>query len=470
MSKALTIFGGTGDLTFRKLLPALYNGSVSGAESADYQILVIGRRDYTSAQYREMARGWVQKFSRLPYQDAAFARFASRIEYYRMDFSDAAAYPALDAYYAAHGTDEHIFYLAVAPRFFGVIAESLASVRGASAGKVILEKPFGEDLAAAAALNSRLEAIFTPARIYRIDHYLGKEMVRNIETIRFANPLFTNLWDARFIEAVQITASEDVGVESRGGYYDGAGALKDMVQNHLFQILSIVAMERPYEFNGTDMHAEQLRVLRALRPVGQEPIRDTLLLGQYEGYRQEPLVGPHSQTETYAALRLFIDNDRWRGAPFYIRTGKKLGKREMEVAVIFRRPRPDVKHNVLIIKIQPTEGVYLQFNIQKPGDTEEITQAKMDFCQSCLLENRINTPEAYERLLGACIRGERFWFSQWDQIETGWRYIEQLREAYRAERLPLARYAPGTSGPQEADALLTRFGHAWFDDDPIANS
>lgn len=464
MSKALTIFGGTGDLTFRKLLPALYNGSITGAESVEYRILIIGRRDYTDDAYREIARDWVKKFSRLPYRDDAFDRFAARISYYHMDFSDPAAYAGLAAYYAAEGIREHIFYLAVAPRFFGVIAEGLASVGGAPEGKVILEKPFGEDLAAARALNERLEAIFAPDRIYRIDHYLGKEMVRNIETIRFSNPLFTNLWDARFIEYVQISALEDVGVESRGGYYDGAGALKDMVQNHLFQILSIIAMERPYEFNGADMHAEQLRVLRALRPVGQVPIEDTLLLGQYDGYRQEKLVDPHSQTETYAALRLFVDNDRWRGAPFYIRTGKKLGKREMEVAVVFRRPRPDVKHNVLIIKIQPTEGVYLQFNIQKAGDTDEITQAKMDFCQSCSLENRINTPEAYERLLGACIRGERFWFSQWDQIETGWNYIEQLRAAYHAAHLPLAAYAPGSDGPDASDALLHRFGHAWFDD------
>lgn len=462
MSKAFTIFGGTGDLTFRKLLPALYNGSISGAESEDYQIIIIGRREYTTEQYCALAREWVQKFARLPYSDRAFGRFASRIAYYRMDFSAPAAYQELNDYFSARGIEEFIFYLAVAPRFFGLIAESLASVSGASRGKVILEKPFGETLEAAKELNRRLETIFSPDQIYRIDHYLGKEMVRNIETIRFSNPIFTNLWDARFIESVQISALEDVGVESRGGYYDEAGAMKDMVQNHLFQILSIVAMERPSDYIGSDMHAEQLKVLHALRPVGQEPIKDTLVLGQYEGYRQEKLVDAHSQTDTYAALRLFIDNDRWRGAPFYIRTGKKLGEREMNVVVTFRRPRPDVAHNVLVIRIQPTEGVYLQFNIQKPGDTTDITQAKMDFCQSCLLENRINTPEAYERLIGACIRGEHFWFSQWDQIETGWEYVEQLRTAYREAGLPLVSYPAGSSGPAQADRLLERFGHAWF--------
>lgn len=462
MSKAFTIFGGTGDLTFRKLLPALYNGSVSGAESMDYQIVIIGRRDYTTEQYCELARDWVKKFARLPYSDSAFTRFAARIDYYRMDFSDPAAYAGLNQYFTDRGIDEFIFYLAVAPRFFGLIAESLAGVRGASRGKVILEKPFGETLEAAKELNRQLETIFSPEQIYRIDHYLGKEMVRNIETIRFSNPIFTNLWDARFIESVQISALEDVGVESRGGYYDEAGAMKDMVQNHLFQILSIVAMERPSAYIGSDMHSEQLKVLRALRPVGRDPIEDTLVLGQYDGYRTEKLVDPHSQTDTYAAMRLFIDNDRWRGAPFYIRTGKKLGEREMNVVVTFRRPRPDVAHNVLVIRIQPTEGVYLQFNIQKPGDTTEITQAKMDFCQSCSLENRINTPEAYERLIGACIRGEHFWFSQWDQIETGWEYVAQLRQAYEKAGLPLRNYTGGSFGPSEADDLLARFGHSWF--------
>ncbi len=463
MIRAFTIFGGTGDLTFRKLLPALYNGSLSGAESLDYEIVIIGRRDYTLEQYLERAKPWVQKFARLPYSDRAFQRFAKRIDYYRMDFTDSAAYAKLDQYFQSRDIREFIFYLAVAPRFFGVIAENLAGVDGAPMGKVILEKPFGETLEAARELNHRLETIFQPEHIYRIDHYLGKEMVRNIETIRFSNPIFTNLWDARFIESVQISALEENGVGSRGGYYDESGAMKDMVQNHLFQILSIVAMERPSDYIGSDRHAEQLKVLRSLRPVGVDPIEDTLVMGQYEGYQQEDLVKPDSQTDTYIAMRLFIDNDRWRGAPFYIRTGKKLGSREMNVVVTFRRPRPDVAHNVLVIRIQPTEGVYLQFNIQKPGDTTEITQAKMDFCQSASLESRINTPEAYERLIDACIRDEDFWFSKWDQIETGWAYVDQLTKAYQEAGLPLIRYRQGSSGPEEADRLLALHGHTWFD-------
>lgn len=458
-----TIFGGTGDLTFRKLLPALYTMRLTGRLAPADRVLIIGRRDYTDESYRDKARPWVEQFARLPFTEEDFNRFISQVTYYRMDFTELSAYPALGAHYAALGAEEHIFYFAVAPRFFPIIAQGLSHIPGADRGKVILEKPFGESLGAARELNRTLESVFGDEGIYRIDHYLGKEMIRNIQTIRFSNPIFTDVWDARHIEFVQISALEDVGVETRGGYYDTSGALKDMVQNHLFQILSIVAMERPARFSGADMHAEQLRVLRALRPPEAEPIGDTLVLGQYEGYRSEPQVDPDSRTETYAALRLFVDNDRWRNMPFYIRTGKKAGKREMEVAVVFRRPAPGVPRDVLIIKIQPTEGVYLQFNIKKPGDTEEITQAKMDFCQNCVLTHRLNTPEAYERLLGACIRGERSWFSQWDQIETGWSYVEALKARAAEAGLSPAPYAPGLPSPPEADALLARFGHHWYE-------
>lgn len=457
---AFTIFGGTGDLTFRKLLPALYNMSISGSTEANGQIIIIGRRSYTTEEYRQIMQDWVKKFARLPYRDEDFDRLAARLTYYQMDFSKLEAYADLNDYYAKQNIREHIFYFAVAPRFFSVIAEGLTIVRDAQNGKIILEKPFGENLEAAKQLNRQLEKFFSAEHIYRIDHYLGKEMVRNIQAIRFTNSIFSNLWNSKYIESVQISAFEDIGVESRGGYYDASGALKDMVQNHLLQILSIVAMEFPEKSFDSGMHEAQLRVLRALRPV--KDVQDALILGQYEGYRQEVAVAPDSTTETYAALRLFIDNERWWGTPFYIRTGKKLKHREMEIAVVFRRSFLEAEQNILIIKIQPTEGVYLQFNIKTPGNTDEISQAKMDFCQNCSYVNRINTPEAYERLIGACIRGERAWFSQWDQIETSWAYIEELRKCYQEEKLPVFAYAPGKSGPTEADELLHRFGHQWI--------
>ena len=459
----ITIFGGTGDLTFRKLLPALYTMNAAGKLPQDSRIVIIGRRDYDSEAYRTIARDWVKKFTRLPYTEEGFDTFARKLVYYRMDFSDLSAYEALDAFYAPDDIASHIFYFAVAPRFFAVITEGLNRVSNAKNGKVIIEKPFGENLEAARKLNEELENSFGADHIYRIDHYLGKEMVRNIQAIRFTNPIFTDVWNSKYIESVQISALEDMGVETRGGYYDNSGALKDMVQNHLFQILSIVAMERPESFTSSQMHGEQLKVLRSLRPADGSTIADTLVLGQYQGYREEPLVAEDSRTETYAALRLFIDNERWNGTPFYIRTGKKAGVRQMEVSIVFRRSMPDVEPDILIIKIQPTEGVYLQFNIKRPGDTEDIIPTKMDFCQNCSLVHQLNTPEAYERLLTACIRGERAWFSQWDQIEISWNYIEHLKGVFAGNGLEPHPYEPGSHGPEEADALLSRFGHKWIE-------
>ena len=459
--QTFTIFGGTGDLTFRKLIPALYNMAAAGNEQLNGRIVVIGRRDYTSESYRKLAGEWVEKFARLTYREEIYDKLAERIVYYRMDFTDEDEYKELDAFYTEIGARAHIFYFAVAPRFFGTIVQGLKSVHGAGSGKVVIEKPFGENLLAAEELNVRMEAFFGPDHIYRIDHYLGKEMVRNIQTIRFANPIFSNIWDAGHIECIQIAELEEVGVETRGGYYDHSGALKDMMQNHLFQILTIVAMERPEGPGVEEMHREQMKVLKALcKP---EAAAGSMVLGQYGGYRKEQAVDENSATETYAALRLFVENDRWGGMPFYIRTGKKLRKREMQVAVVFKSPVPGVPQNILNIKIQPTEGVYLQFNIKRPGEADEIIQAKMDFCQSCSYINQMNTPEAYERLLGACIRGERSWFSQWDQIETSWKYVDAIREQYVSGSLPVYSYEPGTAGPEEADKMLRQHGHAWFD-------
>ena len=458
-NKAFTIFGGTGDLTFRKLMPAQYNMTAANTAEADMRIVIIGRRDYTTEKYIELVHDWIQKFARLPFDEATFARFAGRITYFKMDMSKASEYDRLAAFYEAEGITEHLFYLAVAPRFFGIIAGNLKAVKNACHGKVILEKPFGENLDAAKELNQQLEEFFTAKNIYRIDHYLGKEMVRNIQTIRFTNPIFSNLWNSQYIESVQISAFEELGIEGRGGYYDTSGALKDMVQNHLFQIMSIVAMEWPEQSTPEAMHDAQLRVLRSLRPV--EDVRDALVLGQYRGYRQEKSVAPESDTETYAALRLFIDNERWWNVPFYIRTGKKLSRREMQIAITFRHTFIAAPSNILIIKIQPQEGVHLQFNVKKPGETDEITQAKMDFFKNASYASRINTPEAYERLITACLRGEHSWFSQWDQIETSWEYIARIKDLYRWEKLPVFTYEPNTDGPVEADNLLKRFGHKW---------
>ena len=456
-----TIFGGTGDLTFRKLLPALYNLQAQSKLEEDFSIVIIGRRDYDHAGYCEEAAGWIKQYARLPYRIDEFERFARRIHYVQMDFTGLENYERLNAFYKEQHLHNHVFYFAVAPRFFAVIAKGLEQVEKACTGKVIIEKPFGEDLESARVLNEDLERFFTKERMFHIDHYLGKEMVRNMQAIRFMNPIFQDVWNAKYIEHVQISAMETVGVENRGGYYDQSGALKDMVQNHLFQILSITAMEQPSSFFGEDMHQKQLDVLHALRPVEQLDMKDSVVLGQYFHYQKEDRVADDSMTETYAALRLFVDNERWRDVPFYIRTGKKLKEREMEVVITFKKTNPDVAANVLLIRIQPTEGVHFQFNIKKPGDSDEIEATSMDFCQSCSDANRINTPEAYERLLAAAVQGDASWFSQWDQIESSWNYVEQLRQRYRRERLPLATYMAGSAGPKEADELLQRHHHTW---------
>lgn len=449
-----TIFGGTGDLTFRKLLPALYNLQVSKKLEASFRIVIIGRRTYTQKSYGEQAKAWVMKYARLSFQDVAFEEFIRRIQYVQMDFTNLTEYNSLNRWYQQAGYENHIFYFAVAPRFFPIIAQGLETVEHACEGKVIVEKPFGENLSAARLLNHDLERFFPDSHIFHIDHYLGKEMVRNIQAVRFMNPIFKHVWNRDFIDHVQISAMEEVGVENRGGYYDQSGALKDMVQNHLFQILTIIAMEQPERFFGEDMHQKQLDVLHELRPVEQLDMKKTMVLGQYRGYRKEAKVKADSTTETYAALRLLIDNPRWQDVPFYIRTGKKLNRREMEVIITFKNVNPEAHANVLIIKIQPKEGIYLQFNIKKPGDSDEIIATRMDFCQSCLESNRINTPEAYERLLLAAVNNEASWFSKWDQIETSWQYINRIKAAYQKAKLPIYEYEPGSDGADASNALL----------------
>lgn len=454
-----TIFGGTGDLTFRKLMPAFYNLYVTNKLSQNDRILIIGRRDYTSEQYREIVKEWIKEFTRLQFNEETYKIFMLKIEYFKMDITNLFDYQRLNTYYQKNEIGSHIFYYAVAPEFFNSISNGILTMTGPLNAKIILEKPFGASLEEATKLSAKLDKCFKAENIYRIDHYLGKEMVRSIQTIRFMNPIFANIWNKENIQDIQISALEEVGVETRGDYYDSSGALKDMVQNHLLQILSIVAMEK---VSGDELiHEKQIEVLKSLRRVNDLDISDTLLLGQYDGYRQEDKVNPESNTETFAALRLYVDNERWQDVPFYIRTGKKTAKREMEVVITFKPVSENVKPNILVVKIQPLEGVALQFNIKKPGETEEVVQTEMDFCQNCVEGNRINTPEAYERLIYSCINSEQSWFSKWDQIELSWKYIDELKKKYEAEKLPLYGYKQDSTGPNEAELFIAKLHHQW---------
>ena len=452
----LTIFGGTGDLTYRKLLPAMYNLFIKNQLPEEFLITPIGRRDYTDADYQGIIEPWISEFAQVKVKDEQLQAFFQHIHYFRMDFTDKAQYQLLDQYYAAYPSKNHVVYYAVAPDFFEGITDGVSTMKNMHEPKIVLEKPFGASLELAKFLSKKLETLFGSDHIYRIDHYLGKEMVRNILTIRDANLLFKNVWNKDNIDHVQISALEEVGVETRGNYYDHAGALKDMVQNHLLQIMSIVAVDDPTG----NMNEQQLTVLKQLRPVNELKIQDTLLLGQYEGYREELHVDPASTTETFAGLKLFIDNERWQGVPFYIRTGKKMARREIEVKITFKRQREDVEPNVLVIKIQPTEGVYLEFNIKTPGE-DSITKAQMDFCQNCNLIFKLNTPEAYERMLHACMISDNSWFTKWEMIEYSWEYIDALKQMYSDADLPVYPYPQGSVEPKELSQLYHNDFEQW---------
>ena len=447
-NKAITIFGGSGDLTYRKLLPSMYNLEVLGKLEDSFKIIIVARKDYQTADYAEIAKSWVKEYSRKKFDEAIFEKFTARIRYFKMDIADTEEYRRLKDFYGEEQVGEHVYYYAVAPKLFIPITKGLEKYLSENNAKVIIEKPFGENLETAARLNEELAGFFGQDEIYHIDHYLGKEMIQNILSIRFKNAIFKGIWNRDFIESVQITAAETVGVGTRAGYYDKNGALKDMVQNHLFQVLSIVAMEEPVYNN---IAQRQLELLKSLEPI--EDIDSDLILGQYEGYLNEEKIKPDSKTETYAAMKLYIDNARWEGVPFYIRTGKMLGNRESQVVIKFKPENNEIS-NVLVIKIQPDEGIHLRFNAKKPGTENELQTVSMDFFQSSVLENRINTPEAYERLLYACFNGDRSLFSKWDQIVVSWNYMADVRKRYEAAGWKLYTYPQGSMGPKIADRLF----------------
>lgn len=446
-NKAIVLFGGSGDLTYRKLMPALYNlESLNKLEDCFY-IISIGRRDYTTERYLGIVREWIENYARTNFDIRIFDRFKSRLSYFKMDIGNETDYIRLKEFMDMMDIKHHYYYYAVAPSFFSVITDSLKKHCDYKESSVVVEKPFGEDLEDASRLNSDLETYFGRENVYHIDHYLGKEMIQNILSIRFENAIFKGIWNKDFIDNIQITAHEKVDVGTRAGYYDKSGALKDMVQNHLLQVLSIVAMEEPKN----DMGEKQLELLKAMKPVSD--IHSDLVMAQYDGYLDEENINSESETETYVALKVEIDNDRWRGVPFYIRTGKALQDQETKVVVSFKAI-DDQPANMLIIRIQPDEGVYLQFNIKKPGSEHDIETVTMDFCQSCVLENRLNTPEAYERLLEAAFKRDQSLFSKWDQIVVSWNYVNDILKKYQSRNGVLYIYEKGSLGPGMANSLV----------------
>jgi glucose-6-phosphate 1-dehydrogenase len=485
---SIVIFGASGDLTYRKLVPALYNLAADGDLPTAYNVVGFARREKDDEIFRKELEEAARKFSRQGVNDELWANFAKSIFYHRSEFGNLEGYQALakrlEELDAARGTKgNRLFYLSVAPSDFPVILQKLAEVglnkaKEGSWARVIVEKPFGKDLKSAQALNTVVNEVFREKDTYRIDHYLGKETAQNIMVLRFANAIFEPLWNQRYIDHIQITGAEPLGVEARGPYYESAGALRDMVQNHLLQLLSLVAMEPPVELSADAIRDEKVKVIKSLRPMSAEDVATNVVRGQYTSgaiggkdviaYRAEDRVNPESQTETYVALKTYVDNWRWAGVPFYVRFGKRLAKGGTEIAVQFKDVPPvlfsrdaQIGPNVLVIRIQPDEGISLRIQAKRPGTAVNIEPVKMDFHYGTSFGKA--SPEAYERLQLDAMAGDATLFARRDEVENAWAFVDPIEQAWHASATPpkLCFYPAGSWGPAEADELLERDGHAW---------
>jgi len=489
----VVIFGATGDLTHRRLLPALVNLRRAGLLPAGSAVLGFARRPYTDEAFRAEMATAIAEHSRLAIEPALWADFAGGLFYQQGDFNDAAAYRALverlDRIDAQRGTGgNRLFYLAAPPSAYTPIVEHLGRValdrqaRGGGWARIVIEKPFGHDTASAAALNRAVLRVFSEQQVYRIDHYLGKETVRNILVFRFGNGIFEPVWNRRYIDHVQITVAEDLGIEGRGSFYEEAGAGRDILQNHMLQLLSLVAMEPPIAFEADTLRDEKLRVLRSVDPAWTaERARADLVRGQYQagwaggerviGYRDEPEVAPDSTRETFLALRLEVQNWRWADVPFYLRTGKRLPKRATEIAVQFKRPplmlfrgaTSEPEPNLLALRIQPDEGILLRFAAKVPELGLDVRNVNMDFTYGSSFATE--APDAYETLILDAMLGDASLFTRTDEVEAAWDIVTPIERAWAASApdgpLALHPYEAGSWGPAAADALMERDGRRW---------
>ena len=485
----MTICGAAGDLTKRKLIPALCNLAEEKLLPEQFAVVGFSADDFTTESFRKNLIQEIPKFAASPIAPQLLEWMCQRIYYIKGDFQDADAYQRLDQQIAEadrkyNTLGNRLFYLAVAPRFFSTIAKMLASCclskeEDGHWARVIVEKPFGHDLASAKQLNQDLRQVLTEKQIYRIDHYLGKETVQNVMVFRFSNNIIEPLWNRNYVDHVQITAAETVGVEHRGGFYETAGALRDMVPNHLFQLLTMTAMEPPISFDADEVRNKQAEVLHAIQPLPPEEVLTNTVRGQYGSglvdgqripdYRSEPAVARDSNTETFVALKLLIDNWRWAGVPFYLRTGKRLARRVTEIVIQFRRTPfvlfrntsvRNLETNRLVIHIQPEEGISLSFGAKVPGSIMKLGLVNMDFDYSTYFGMEHST--GYERLLRDCMAGDATLFQRADMVEAGWSVIQPILDVWHA--LPargFPNYTAGSWGPAEADELLQKDGRAW---------
>lgn len=487
LSAIFVIFGGTGDLTHRKLMPGLYNLIYDQLLPEHFSIVSIGRRDKTSEEYRDEIYKALIKFSRNKIDSEYWNRLREKIHYYRFDFRDLSGYDDLKTYLDKMDIKENtkgnkVFYLAVAPEYFETIVEGIQISNMANRkdawSRLVIEKPFGKDLKTASKLNEKILEAFHEKDIYRIDHYLGKEMIQNIMVLRFTNLIFESLWSNKFIDNVQITLSEKHGVGTRGGYYEHSGAIRDMIQNHIIQILSLVAMEPPINLNTDSIRNEKLKVIQAIEDITPEFLRNNVVFGQYDqgiidgekviAYRDEINVPKDSNTETFVALKLQVNNFRWAGTPFYIRTGKRLGSTSAEIVVQFKS-LPNILYfkdhnmqepNLLVIRIQPNVGVFFQFNTKDFNTHNDIVTNKMD--TSHISHSQGNTPEAYERLIYDILRGDSTLFSRWDEVEAAWIFADEIIKYREQKRVQFPNYESGTFGPMRSFELLARDGREWW--------
>jgi glucose-6-phosphate 1-dehydrogenase len=486
---AMVIFGGTGDLTSRKLFPAIYNLVKSKLLSSEFAIVGVGRNNYTREQYQQIMGDNLDKFATSTVDPKLRDWIFQRVFYMGGEFHDPELYARLEQTLGeidkkCNTQGNYFFYLATSPAFFGDIvdhlgASELAGEKNGHWRRVVFEKPFGNDLESAKALNHKVKKILTENQVYRIDHYLGKETVENILVFRFSNGIFEPIWNRRYIDHIQITVSETVGVEKRGGYFDAAGTLRDMVPNHLFQLVSLTTMEPPISFSSDAVHDEQSKVLHALQPFSPEEVIHCAVRGQYgsgqingqhvPAYRSEEGVPSDSRTETFVALKVQIDNWRWAGVPFYLRTGKRLATRRTEIAVQFKRaplvlfrdtPVNSLDANQLVIHIAPDEGISLGFGAKIPGAQMKVGAVEMSFNYKDYFGTTANT--GYEVLLYDAIMGDQTLYQRADMVEAGWAVVDPILDVWRA--LPpreFPNYAAGSNGPAEADHMIERDLHHW---------
>ena len=489
-SNALVVFGASGDLTRRKLLVSLFELYRRELLGEQFYLLGCGRKELSDQKFRQTAQQAIQKKAGdIPSKE--LKSFTDRLYYISGDYSDASLYEnikvkliKLNKKHQVNGT--HIFYLAVPPFLYGTIVKKLCSAGLSRAGdpdakhqvRLVVEKPFGRDLQSAVELNKTIGGCFDESQIYRIDHYLGKDTVQNILIFRFANTIFEPVWNRNYIDSIQITIAESIGVEHRASYYDKSGALRDMFQNHMLQMLSLVAMEPPISFEADRLRDEKVKLLRAIRPIELDQWNQLIVRGQYGpgsinskqvvGYREEPYVDPKSKTETFVAAKLFIDNWRWKDIPFYLRTGKRLASKDTEIAVTFKKiPHSmfasaglsDVLSNVLILQIQPEEGISLSFQAKQPGSKICMSTLNMNFNYKDVFG--VHMPQAYQRLLLDCMIGDQTLFTRYDGVEIAWQLLTPVLEAWQNNPSEPCQYPAGSDSFPEADQLIETDGRKW---------